>query len=331
MKLVALVGALLALALPGAASAAGIAFHSLGIGSHWGASDGVRFATFPLRRSEVVIDTRRGRLVTRRVALMRCSDGELPWDYLVGGARIVGQCPSELVVQRISNGRYAPAPYIDRAGGFFDYFPNGAEGDETHATLVGSTWIEASVSLESSTVRRYLDWHNGESRDEPASPDQVADVNDPGLIRTLCSPITRASGPFDLEPKLPLYYDGKRALLVKPGGPSAPGVGLGQQVAVQACGRTSPRVLASCNGYCADLQYGRGVATWSGYLTNTGGFIYAYSVRGNRLYRWPFSRFSKDDHPFARIWHAGRRLFVTTCRDAGPKQRCPVWTARLPH
>jgi hypothetical protein len=89
---------------------------------------------------------------------------------VVGGARIVGQCPSELIVQRISNGKYAPAPYINRPGGFFDYFPNGSEGDETHATLVGSSWIQASVALESSTVMRYLDYRTGESRDGPTSP-----------------------------------------------------------------------------------------------------------------------------------------------------------------
>jgi hypothetical protein len=170
VKPLALVGALLALALPCSASAKGIAFRPLGTGTDWGASDGVRFAMFPLKRSEVVIDTHGGGLVTRRVPLQRCTLGGLPWDYVVGGARIVGQCPSELIVQRISNGKYAPAPYINRPGGFFDYFPNGSEGDETHATLVGSSWIQASVALESSTVMRYLDYRTGESRDGPTSP-----------------------------------------------------------------------------------------------------------------------------------------------------------------
>jgi hypothetical protein len=330
MKAVALVGVLLALAVPGTAAAKRIAFHSLGTGTGWGASDGVRFAMFPTKRSEVVIDTHGGRLATRRVRLLRCSDGALPWDYVAGGARIVGQCSSELVVQRISDGRHAPAPYVDRPGGFFDYFPNGSEGDETHGTLVGSRWIEASVALESSTVMRYLDWRTGESRDGPASPDRVADVNKPGLIRRLCSPITRAAGPFSSDPLLPLYYDGKRALLVRRGGPNPHGDYYGQQVAIQACGQATPRVLANCDGTCRDVQYARGVATWSSFPSSAGGFIYAYSVGGNRLYRWPFTRFSKADFPFARIWHAGRQLFVTTCHGPSQKQRCPASTGVLP-
>jgi hypothetical protein len=290
----------------------------------------VRFATFPLKRSEVVIDTRGGKLVTRRVPLLRCSGGDLPWDYLVGGARIVGQCSSELVVQKIAGGAYDPSPYVQRPGGFFDYFPNGSEGDETHATLVGSTWIEATVALESNIVMRYLDYRTGETRQGPTSPDQVADVSDPGLVRTLCSPITRAAGPFSSDPLLPLYFDGKRALKVQPGGPNPFGDYFGQQVAIQACGQPAPRVLANCNGGCRDVQYGRGVATWTSLPSRAGGFLYAYAVRGNHLFRWPFSRFSKDGFPIVRIWHAGRRLFVTTCH-GGRYQRCPVWTAQLPH
>jgi hypothetical protein len=248
MKAVALVGALLALALSGTAVAKGIAFHSLGTGSHWGASDGVRFAMFPLKRSEVVIDTRGGRLVTRRVPLLRCSGGGLPSDYLAGGARIVGQCSSELVVQRIANGKFAPAPYIERPGGFFDYSPNGSEGDETHATLVGSSWVEATVALESSTVVRYLDYRTGRSMDAPTSPDQVADVNAPRLIRPLCSPITRAAGPFASDPLLPLYFDGERAVKIQRGGPNPSGDYFGQQVAIQGCGQASAPAIARDSG-----------------------------------------------------------------------------------
>src|SRR4051794_23109845 len=80
-------------AVPAASSARGIAFQRVGIGTDWGASDGVRYAMFPAKRREVVIDTRDPKLAVRRLPLERCSDRSLPWNYVLGGGQIVGQCP----------------------------------------------------------------------------------------------------------------------------------------------------------------------------------------------------------------------------------------------
>ena len=249
-------------------------------------------------RTVVVYDAR-----TNRFSVHEPPERGCPYQD-VGGGKLMWSCgsyPLHVVTKKLRNGRLKtidvpPGEISGSIGDVGTYWVHGIAGDHRGGTH-DAWWSLADRS-----------YHYG------AGAREVEDLDEPGLVRSLCSPLRRRDNPdlddyFDHRPYLPYEYDGRFGLTWD------------GDWELDECGRDDSRELPD-GAVGASLVAGR--VSWM-----QGDKVVVYDARTRRSVRWGLAGID----PAARA--AGVRLtrkkvFVATVREGEETRVRHVYAARLP-
>jgi hypothetical protein len=200
----------------------------------------------------------------------------------------------------------------------------------SQVSAVGNRWLEVTVRLYHETQVRYLDWWTGEEREDDGSASVAPDLNDPALMRPLCSPLVRRGLPPDLDYErrgwAPYSYAGGFGATAVPRR-----ITLRSRLTLQRCGSSKRQLLdRDCGYYDCQTQLGAGVVSWleerPAEVPNRKSrvSVHAYVIRTGRMLSW-----KRPLGTVAKVAHTRRALYVSVRRSTGK----PTWRllkARLP-
>jgi hypothetical protein len=214
----------------------------------------------------------------------------------IGSGRVLWQCWDD------TGGTFVPLPaeYSLSAKRFLDLGDVAAlrtalvQANTWDYTGVGKWWIAVNLSGVDSKGRGKLYFNPGTSQrkfNDPLTDTQVADLDAPGLARTLCAPLRRP-GATNSSQRIFGTYAYERPYAAWP----ASG---GTRLMTQRCGSPA-RTLRKCDGGCLDIEVNGGVLTWTEARS-----IYAVQLATGQVTRWT----SKAGRPVAT--HVGRTVFMS--------------------
>ena len=222
----------------------------------------------------------------------------------VGGGKLMWSCgsyPLHVVIKKLRTGQVRS----------LDVAPGEISGSVAH---VGTYWVAGSAGDHRGGHHdAWWSLVDGRSRGGSADPREIEDLDLPGLVRPLCSPLRRRPNPnaddyFDFSPFLPYSYDGRFGLTWD---------GAWE---LDECGRKEPRVLPE-GATGATLVAGR--VSWT-----ANGKVVLYDAVARRYVRWGLRGIDPAAEN-AAVRLTRNRIFVSTVRPGEPEAG-HLYMARLP-
>jgi len=183
------------------------------------------------------------------------------------------------------------------------------DGDGRFFVAVGRRWLQATLSSYHRQVSAFYDRATGEpyAGASPFGPRRQPDLDRPGLVRVICSPLRASIDGFEDSPPeisdgyVPLLFSQKWAL---DPGPLVQSPGQPSQVTLRRCGSTRHRVI--CRLACGSPAFIDGQVVWA-----DGVNLRTYRLSDGR-------RLSLDARSgsVTGAWRLGRRALVSV-KDAG--------------
>jgi hypothetical protein len=205
-------------------------------------------------------------------------------------------------------------------GHLVEAVPNLDQHSELIPHEIGTHWLSVTEDAYHDPTLWYFDLDNGTWRREPTSPRQYANLDAPGLVETLCSPLRRPPGPpdrVDLEPLFsPYYYEPPYGVRVR----DLSNTDLVQELTLQRCGSRRISVIERCHFGCGSVGFSGGMITWS-----DGKALRAYVLRTKRYYSWPLSGFGQGAG--GSLVHTRQRLIASVYT---PSSGWQIYAARMP-
>jgi hypothetical protein len=255
-------------------------------------SDGARWAAYePVAGTTRIIDAATGRTINRRDpkgcagGLVAVGSGELLYvcahppcprgkednlgeggsghnpanryfGCVVGGAEQHEHLDASYIVRDIATGAQHPLtganhlPFDDSEGGGY-----------TQLDAVGGQWVEGETNTLYSGYLFFLNWHTGELREDGTQPPGgfqiVEDLDIPGLLRPICTPVTRKFS-LGIHHWQPPPFEYERPFAVENNGYSEKGTE--GELHLRKCGSHQARSLPGKEA--VSLQIGARIISW---------------------------------------------------------------------
>jgi hypothetical protein len=191
------------------------------------------------------------------------------------------------------------------------------EDDGRFFTAVGRRWLQATLSSYHRQVSAFYDRATGEpyAGASPSGPHRQPDLDRPGLVRSICSPLRAPTDGFeDSAPQIsdgyvPLLFSGRWALDM---GPLVISPSETTHVTVRRCGSKRHRVI--CRLACGSPAFIGDQAVWA-----DGVSLMTYRLSDGR--RW---RLQPRSGSVTGAWRLGRRALVGVQGAAGASTQGPL-------